>query len=62
MALGKSVGILTVVMLGNDKAVAQPYILLPSISADFLNWMMAGVAIERVHVSVADGEFCYEFE
>jgi type VI secretion system protein VasG len=36
--------------------------LLPSISAEFLNRTMAGIAIERVHVSVADGEFCYEFE
>ena len=35
--------------------------LLPSISAEFLNRMMEGSAIERVHVSVADGEFVYGF-
>jgi len=35
--------------------------LLPSISAEFLNRMMEGKTIERVHVSVADGEFVYEF-
>jgi type VI secretion system protein VasG len=35
--------------------------LLPSISAEFLNRMMEGNPIERVHVSVADGEFVYEF-
>ena len=35
--------------------------LLPSISAEFLNRMMEGKTIERVHVSVADGEFVYGF-
>jgi len=35
--------------------------LLPSISAEFLTRMMEGKPIERVHVSVADGEFVYEF-
>ncbi len=35
--------------------------LLPSISAEFLNRLMEGNAVERVHVSVADGEFVYEF-
>jgi type VI secretion system protein VasG len=35
--------------------------LLPSISGEFLNRMMEGKTIERVHVSVADGEFVYEF-
>ena len=35
--------------------------LLPSISGEFLNRMMAGTSIERVHVSVADGEFVYGF-
>ncbi|MDD2659025.1 MAG: type VI secretion system ATPase TssH [Methylococcales bacterium] len=35
--------------------------LLPSISAEFLNRMMEGKSIERVHVSVTDGEFVYEF-
>jgi type VI secretion system protein VasG len=35
--------------------------LLPSISEEFLNRMMEGKAIERVHVGVADGEFVYEF-
>jgi type VI secretion system protein VasG len=36
--------------------------LLPSISAEFLNRMMEGKPIERVHVSVQDGEFGYGFE
>lgn len=36
--------------------------LLPSISSEFLTRMMEGKPIERVHVSVADGEFAYEFE
>jgi type VI secretion system protein VasG len=35
--------------------------LLPSISAEFLTRMMEGKPIERVHVSVADGEFVYGF-
>jgi type VI secretion system protein VasG len=35
--------------------------LLPNISAEFLTRMMEGVGIDRVHVSVVDGEFCYEF-
>ena len=35
--------------------------LLPSISGEFLNRMMEGTTIERVHVSVADGEFVYGF-
>ena len=35
--------------------------LLPSISAEFLKRMMEGSVIERVHVSVADGEFVYGF-
>jgi type VI secretion system protein VasG len=35
--------------------------LLPSISAEFLTRMMESKPIERVHVSVADGEFVYEF-
>ena len=35
--------------------------LLPSISAEFLNRLMEGVVIEKVHVSVVDGEFVYEF-
>jgi type VI secretion system protein VasG len=35
--------------------------LLPSISGEFLNRMMEGKTIERVHVSVAEGEFVYEF-
>ncbi len=35
--------------------------LLPSISAEFLNRLMEGVVIERVHVSVVAGEFVYEF-
>ncbi|MDO8939962.1 MAG: type VI secretion system ATPase TssH [Methylicorpusculum sp.] len=35
--------------------------LLPSISAEFLTRMMEGKSIDRVHVSVADEEFVYEF-
>jgi type VI secretion system protein VasG len=35
--------------------------LLPSISGEFLKRMMEGNPIERVHVSVADGEFVYGF-
>ena len=35
--------------------------MLPSISTEFLTRMMEGKAIERVHVSVADGEFVYGF-
>ncbi len=35
--------------------------LLPSISGEFLKRMMEGSVIERVHVSVADGEFVYGF-
>ena len=35
--------------------------MLPSISAEFLTRMMEGQSVERVHVSVADGEFVYEF-
>lgn len=36
--------------------------LLPSISGVFLTRMLEGQTIERVHVSVIDGEFVYEFE
>ncbi|MFI3187710.1 MAG: type VI secretion system ATPase TssH [Methylococcaceae bacterium] len=36
--------------------------VLPRISQEFLLKMMAGEAIERVHVSVLDGEFGFEFE
>jgi type VI secretion system protein VasG len=35
--------------------------VLPKISEEFLTRMMEGQAIERVHVSVADGEFVYAF-
>ncbi|MCX7103311.1 MAG: AAA family ATPase, partial [Methylobacter sp.] len=35
--------------------------LLPNISAEFLKRMMEGVGIEKVHVSVVDGEFVYAF-
>ncbi|NOR69781.1 MAG: type VI secretion system ATPase TssH [Methylomarinum sp.] len=35
--------------------------MLPSISTEFLTRMMEGKSIERVHVSVADGEFSYQF-
>jgi len=36
--------------------------MLPSISQEFLKRMMDGKPIERVHVSVADGEFHYGFQ
>jgi type VI secretion system protein VasG len=35
--------------------------VLPAISAEILNRMAAGSAVERVHVRVADGEFAFEF-
>ncbi|WP_218511483.1 type VI secretion system ATPase TssH [Variovorax sp. dw_308] len=35
--------------------------MLPDISREFLNRMMEGKAIERVHVGVADGNFSYAF-
>jgi len=35
--------------------------MLPAISTEFLTRMMEGKEIERVHVSVADGEFMYGF-
>ena len=35
--------------------------MLPAISTEFLTRMMDGKEIERVHVSVADGEFTYGF-
>ncbi len=35
--------------------------MLPSISTEFLTRMMEGQSIERVHVSVSDGEFVYGF-
>ena len=35
--------------------------MLPSISTEFLTRMMEGESYERVHVSVADGEFVYQF-
>ncbi|EGV31186.1 type VI secretion ATPase [Thiorhodococcus drewsii AZ1] len=36
--------------------------VLPKISEEFLTRMMEGKPIERVHVSVQDGEFGYGFE
>ena len=36
--------------------------VLPRISEEFLKRMMEGKLIERVHVSVSDGEFGYGFE
>jgi type VI secretion system protein VasG len=36
--------------------------VLPSISQEFLNRMMAGKAIERVNVTVDQGEFHYGFD
>jgi type VI secretion system protein VasG len=35
---------------------------LPRISEEFLTRMMEGKPIERVHVSVQDGDFGYGFE
>ncbi len=35
--------------------------MLPSISAEFLTRMMQGIAVERVHVTVDNGEFVYAF-
>ncbi|NOQ81391.1 MAG: type VI secretion system ATPase TssH [Methylophaga sp.] len=35
--------------------------MLPAISTEFLTRMMEGKEIERVHISVADGEFVYGF-
>jgi type VI secretion system protein VasG len=36
--------------------------VLPKISQEFLHRMMEGKPVERVHVSVQDGEFGYGFE
>jgi type VI secretion system protein VasG len=36
--------------------------LLPSISREILERMMAGSSVERIHVSVADEQFQYAFE
>ncbi|MFK5949730.1 MAG: hypothetical protein QM500_13285 [Methylococcales bacterium] len=36
--------------------------ILPSISTEFLTRMMEGQVIEKVHVSVAGGDFSYSFE
>jgi len=36
--------------------------VLPAISREFLTRTMAGNPVQRVHVSVADGEFSYAFE
>ena len=36
--------------------------VLPRISEEFLQRMMEGKPIERVHVNVTDGEFGYGFE
>jgi type VI secretion system protein VasG len=36
--------------------------MLPRISTEFLTRIMQGKAIERVHITVQDGEFNYEFE
>ena len=35
--------------------------MLPAISQEFLGRMVEGKTIERVHVSVQDGEFAYDF-
>ena len=35
--------------------------MLPAISTEFLTRMMEGEPIEKVHVSVVDGEFVYGF-
>ena len=36
--------------------------MLPTISQEFLKRMMEGTPVERVRVSVAEGEFAYGFE
>jgi type VI secretion system protein VasG len=36
--------------------------VLPTISQEFLSRMVAGTPVNRVHVSVADGEFSYAFD
>ena len=36
--------------------------VLPAISREFLTRMMEGKPVQRVHVSVADGEFAYAFD
>jgi type VI secretion system protein VasG len=36
--------------------------MLPAISQEFLKRMMEGQAIERVHVTVGDGDFQYSFQ
>jgi type VI secretion system protein VasG len=36
--------------------------VLPKISQEFLQRMMEGKPIQRVHVSVAEGDFRYGFE
>ena len=35
--------------------------MLPAISGAFLQRMLEGAAVARVHVGVADGEFAYAF-
>jgi type VI secretion system protein VasG len=35
--------------------------VLPTISREFLTRTMAGEPLDRVHVSVADGDFSYQF-
>jgi type VI secretion system protein VasG len=35
--------------------------VLPKISGEFLNRMLEGKEIEKVHISVADGDFDYSF-
>ena len=36
--------------------------VLPRISQEFLNRLMAGQDIAKVHICVADGDFSYKFE
>jgi type VI secretion system protein VasG len=36
--------------------------MLPAISGAFLERMLEGAAVARVHVGVTDGEFAYAFE
>ena len=36
--------------------------LLPAVSEEYLTRLMEGKTIERVHVSVSDGEFAYKFD
>ena len=36
--------------------------MLPAVSREFLTRMMEGKPVERVHITVADGDFAYKFD